>query len=96
MCIRVHEPHALSAEVEVRVGRAWRPPGDPTILRPCTTGGTEGGGVCRGRGRGQRMQKKNKWKNVRGEGRERPGRGRGEEEQLRTFLQIVLLQTLAG
>lgn len=41
MCIPVREPHALSAEVEVR---GW---GDPqvilTILRPCTTGGTEGG-----------------------------------------------------
>lgn len=29
VCIPVREPHALSAEVEVRSERAGRPPGDP-------------------------------------------------------------------
>lgn len=43
VCIPVREPHALSAEVEVRSERAGRPQVILTILRPCTTGGTKGG-----------------------------------------------------
>lgn len=54
VCIPVREPHALSAEVEVR---GWRHPQVIlNILRPCTTGGELKGREGMGGGVGQGMQ----------------------------------------
>lgn len=104
VCIRVREPHALSAEVEVG-GR-----GDPQVILPYSghalqkepkgRGGRRGGDTWGGGVRGQRMRMQ-KNGTMSGLGEEEGKRGRpdkegGQGEQLRTFLQIVLLQTLAG
>lgn len=64
-----------------------------TILRPCTTGGTKEGGESAKGHRGQRSQDEDaeKWNDV-GEG----DRERAKGNSLGLFLQIVLLQTLAG
>lgn len=82
--------------------RAWRPPsqvilpysGHALQKEPKEGGGGRGGG----RPKGQRSKDEDaeKWKNVGGRTRGEEGPRGGGGDSFRTFLQIVLLQILAG
>lgn len=96
MCLRVREPHALFAEVEVRSEGRGDPPHDPNHTQAMhyrrnlgREGGREEGG-----GRDHRM--KMQYNGTRQGRTNGVGEGAKGNSLGLFFLQIVLLQTLAG
>lgn len=89
VCIPVREPHALSAEVGVRSERAGRPPGDPNHTQAMHYRRNQGEGRLR-----MRLPKNGTpWRRTEGC---RMNTETVKGNSLGLFLQIVLLQTLAG